>query len=307
MLRNKIRMGFSKPGEVLFLERNALALTGPVFADVWAREVPLGANFGRTGLHGLHITLTDGDKTPGCTIEEDWRCDGGGYHNYTLEVVDRMGSDSFTPDHGVLLAKNKNVDLSPFIWVVDAQPEDIDKLDFTRPDGTRANVTKGDYRQLSDALFHAGTGPGVVSEYVDEANRLHFYVLANERDDEGVLSYRVAVRSLDGAGVFGRGVELAAGDAQAAAPGRVAVHTFAVTNTGQAEDLVRIKAETADGWETTVSHDVLDVPAGETVDVPVYVTVPNGNPAATELTFTATSETDATQTASAKAPVEPVR
>lgn len=74
---------------------------------MWAREIPLGPGTGRSGLHGLLLTLTGGDKTPDCTAEQDWRCDGGGYENYTLEVVDRMGSDSFTPDHGVLIAKSR--------------------------------------------------------------------------------------------------------------------------------------------------------------------------------------------------------
>ena len=49
-----------------------------------------GSNASRSGLHGLYISLTDGDKEPSCTVANDWRCDGGGYHNYTLEVVDRF-------------------------------------------------------------------------------------------------------------------------------------------------------------------------------------------------------------------------
>ncbi len=160
-----------------------------------------------------------------------------------------MGSDSFTPDHGVLIAKNKGprADLAPFNWVIDAHPEDIDKVDFIRADGTAVPIGKGDYRQLSDALFHAGTGPGVVSEYVDEANRLHFYVLGTERDSEGVLSYRIAVRSLDGGGPDTRGVSLAQGSAQPAAAGRVAVQTFQVTNTGEAEDLIRVSRRAPPG------------------------------------------------------------
>jgi M6 family metalloprotease-like protein len=303
MLRDKLRMGFVKPTEVMFLEREALALTGPVFADVWAREIPLGPGPGRDGLHGLMITMATGDKTPACTVAEDWRCDGGGYENYTLEVVDRMGSDSFTPDHGVLIAKNKTAELAPWKWVADAHPEDIDKVDFVRADGRAVKITKGDYRQLADALFHAGTGPGVVSEYVDEPNRLHFYVLANERDDEGVLSYRVAVRSLDGGGLLPRGVSAATGDAQPASPGRVAVQTFEVTNTGAAEDLVRVKVESP--WAATVQSTVLDVPAGESVAVPVYVKVPADATGAAPLTFTATSETDATKTATQTAQVTP--
>jgi M6 family metalloprotease-like protein len=305
MLRDKLRMGFLKPNEVLFLEREALALTGPVFADVWAREIPLGPGTGRDGLHGLLITMATGDKTPACSVQDDWRCDGGGFENYTLEVVDRMGSDSFTPDHGVLLAKNKSVELAPWKWVVDAHPEDIDRVDFVTAAGKKVKVTKGDYRQLADALFHAGTGEGVVSEYVDEPNRLHFYVLANRRDADGVLSYRVAVRSLDGGGLFPRGVAAEAAGAQPAAAGRVAVQTVEVTNTGQGEDLIRLEATTADGWATMLQSTVLDVPAGQTVEVPVYVKVPEGATTATTLSLVATSETDATKTATATAPVAP--
>lgn len=89
-------------------------------------------------------------------------------------------------------------------------------------------MTKGDYRQLADALFHAGTGPGVVSRFVDEPNRLHFYVLENQRDADGVLSYRVAVRSLDGSGPAARGVSASTGGSQPASPGRVAVQRFRI-------------------------------------------------------------------------------
>ena len=119
------------------------------------------------------------------------------------------------------------------------------------------------------------------------ANRLHFYVLENNRDEDGVLSYRVAVRSLDGGGPGSRGVEVEERRGRRGARG-----TFRVTNTGSVEDLIRVEATTADGWATVVRSNVLDVPAGETVDVPVYVDVPEGATDATALTFTATSETD---------------
>jgi M6 family metalloprotease-like protein len=309
MLRNKLGMGFLKPTEVMFLDRTALAATGPQFADVWAREIPVGPTTPRSGLHGLYISLTDGDNEPACSVEDDWRCDGGGYQNYTLEVVDRMGSDSFTPDHGVLIAKNMGprADLAPFNWVIDSHPEDIDKTDFIAADGTTVPIGKGDYRQLSDALFHAGTGPGVVSEYVDEANRLHFYVLGMSRDDEGVLSYRIAVRSLDGGGPQTRGVSLEQGSAEPARAGRVAVQTFEVTNTGEGEDLIRVEPSSDAGWATSIGANVLDVPAGETVDVPVYVKVPGGAKKPSALTLTATSETDSSQSASSTATVTPAR
>jgi hypothetical protein len=53
------------------------------------------------------------------------------------------------------------------------------------PDGTAVPITIGDYRRLSDALFHAGVDSGGEFEYVDEANRLHFYVLDATKSDTG--------------------------------------------------------------------------------------------------------------------------
>lgn len=310
MIRNKIRLGFSKPGEVLALERDALARTGPITADIWARAVPLGPAAGRIGLHGITIAM-DQDRSPSCSISDDYRCDGGGYNLYTLEVVDRMGYDSFTPDHGVLIAKNKPADTAPFIWVTDSHAEDFNKVDFLRPDGTPAMISKGDYRQLADSLFHAGTGDDVVSEYVDTANRMHFYVLGITRDAQGVLSYRVGVRSLDGGGPFTRGVTLADAAGDPAAPGRVAVYRYSITNTGQATDLIRLSASTAAGWTTTLQHRVVEIAAGATVEVPVYVTLPSVEPDETldptSLTFSIASETDSTKTGTSTRQVTPVQ
>jgi M6 family metalloprotease-like protein len=302
MLRNKIRLGFTRPPQVLPLERTALQVAGPVITDVWAREIPVGAGHERSGLHGLQIRLADGDRSPACSVAEDWRCDGGGYTAYTLEVVDRMGSDSFLPDHGVLLAKTKDVDTAPFIWVIDANPEDIDLVDFVRPDGTQAKVSLGDYRQLVDSTFHAGTGPGVVSEHVDEANGLHFYVLDIARDDEGVLSYRVAVRATEGSRPVSRDVSVEATTAAgAASPGYVGQCAFDVTNSSADVDLVRFEAASDRGWPTTLRRNVGDIPAGGSESVPVHVQVPPGTRAGTAstVTLTATSETagDATESA----------
>ncbi|WP_164215723.1 M28 family peptidase [Virgibacillus sp. YIM 98842] len=307
MLRNKMKQGFLSEDEVLHLERDELKETGPVFADIVARQAPIGSEFGRTGLHGINISMDD--LTPEDYLEGDWRNDmlSGGYDNYTIEVVDRIGADSFATDSGVLIAKTKDAERAPFIWVVDSHPEDINVVDFTRPDGTEAMVTKGDPRQLADALFHAGngetlvsgdfdsvSGENIVSEYKDPYNRIHFYILDEYRDDDGVLRYRTAVRHLDEDGVFERGVEAERGEVERAEPGRVSVHNYAVTNTGEETDLIRVQAES--DWETMVEHNVIEVPAGETVEVPVYVEIPEGASAPVSLTFTATSETDPDQT-----------
>src|SRR5699024_5646787 len=299
MLRNKIKQGFLSEDEYLNLDRDELAETGPVTVDIIARSVPTGEEFGRTGLHGINIEMED--LTPANSLEDDWRADmqrgEKWYDNYTIEVVDRIGFDSFTPDSGVLMAKTKNAESAPNIWVVDANEEDIGEVDFVRPDGTDAMYSLGDYRQLSDALFKAGTDEDVVSEYVDEHNRLHFYVLDKKYDDEGVLSYRVSVRHLDGSGDFERGVSVESNTVEYAEPGKIATQNFSVTNTGEATDLIRIGVETDSDWETMVEHNVIEVEPGETVDVPVYVEIPENEQSPTKLTLTATSETDSEQIA----------
>jgi hypothetical protein len=307
MLRNKMRLGFYRPGEVLPLDRTALQRSGPVITDVWTREIPVGPGQPRTGLHGLQVRMTDGDRSPRCTVAEDYRCDGGNYTAYTLEVVDRMGSDSFLPDHGVLIAKTKDVDTAPFIWVADAHREDIDLVDFIRPDGAVAKVSLGDYRQLADAAFHAGTGPGVVSEYVDEPNGLHFYVLDIARDEEGVLSYRVAVRATAGSRPVERAVSVTATTASGtASPDYVAACEFDVGNASSDVDLVRFEATSDRGWPTTLRRDVGDIAAGADEKVPVHVQVPAGaRPGArSTVTLTAMSETSAEATEQATCEVQ---
>ncbi|MGN1401036.1 MAG: M6 family metalloprotease domain-containing protein [Bacillus sp. (in: firmicutes)] len=297
MLRNKIKQGFLSEDNYLQLNRDELAETGPVFADVLAREIPVGEEFGREGLQGINISMVD--MTPRNSLADDWRADmqrgEKWYDNYTLEVVDRVGYDSFLPDAGVLLAKTKNAESAPNIWVIDSHEEDIELVDFTRPDGAAAKLSKGDFQQLADSLFKAGTGEGVVSEYRDEHNRLHFYVLGKQYDQQKALAYRVAVRHMDGPGPHKRGVSISGGKVSPAEKGRVAVYSHKVKNTGKATDLIRLNASTNDDWETKVQHEVIEVKAGQTVAVPVYVKIPEakkGKKASTRLTVTTVSETD---------------
>jgi hypothetical protein len=319
MLRNKLRLGFLKPNELLPLERDSLSRLGVVAVDIFPRAYPLAPTTTDVGLHGIQIAL-DRDEAPSCAVAQQHDCDGGGYHSYTVEVVDRIGYDSFLTDRGVLIAKTKHADLAPFIWVQDAHPEDINErtgvgehegreiFDYVKPDGEDFPLSLGDARQLADATFHAGTGEGVVDEFVDEANQLHFYVLGTTVREDGVRTYRVAVRHLDDQSPFTRGVEAAAGEDGSAAPGNVARATFTVTNSGNGIDLFRLAAETAQGWEVQLQHDVVEVGIGETVEIPVFVRVPEPEEGATlsadELTFTVTSETGG-QSATATAAINP--
>jgi len=305
MLRNKLKLAIVDELNVLRLSRDALAGSGVVVARVTAREVQPGA----AGLTGLNIALDGGDRRPACDVNADPLCDGGGYNNYTVEVVDRMGVDSFTPDAGVLLARTKDRDSAPFIWTVDANPQDIDQTDFVLPNGTPQMMTIGDYRQLSDALFHAGTDSGSEYEYVDLANRLHFYVLDVRRDGAGVLSYTVAVRSLDGAGPQRRGVTVFP-TSIVAPPREWSVCTVFARNTGRAaavppghpedvtayvgSDVYRISATASGGATTWLPTTVTTARFGEAVPVRVLVRrAPNG----TEVTINVTSESDPTKSA----------
>ncbi|MFI7421677.1 M6 family metalloprotease domain-containing protein [Nonomuraea sp. NPDC049684] len=310
MLRNKLKLGMVDEQNVLRLSREALDESGLVTAKILARAVRPGQG----DLSGVNISFdAPGDKST-CSAT-DPLCDRGGYQNYTVEVVDRMGSDSFTPDSGVLLAKTKNEDRAPFEWVIDANPQDIGMTDYVMPDGTKVPITVGDYRQLSDALFHAGTDSGSEYEYVDQANRLHFYVTDLKRNRNGELSYTVAVRSLDGSGPQKRGVRVL--PAAGVPTGKnVSTCTFPVFNTGRAapaqgqhpedvsaylnSDVYRVKAEVqGKGWTAQVPNALASVAFGKQAPVTVNAVRAPGGDRLARVKLTAVSESDPTKTATA--------
>jgi M6 family metalloprotease-like protein len=332
-LRNKIGMGFVPYASVLRLNRNGLAASGLAVADVIARAVnadPLPAG----SLAGVQVTL-DGpspvDREPACDVNTSPVCDGGGpagnWSNYTLETVQRIGYGSFEPDNGVLIAKNKaypaggrstegsTCGYNCFTWVEDAHPQDIDQVDFTRPDGTPVMRTMGDYRQLNDALFHAGTDSGSSNEYVDSANHLHFYVLDKYTDGNGILHYILGIQNPTGAGPQKHNVAVSAGTVSTQTPAGSANCDFPVTNTGvdaptdprlhpQDEraylhnDIYRLSTTVSgSGWSARLYNNLTTAPFGGTASVPVYVTA--GTAASATVTLTATSVSDPTKTATA--------
>jgi hypothetical protein len=195
--------------------------------------------------------------------------------------------------------------------VIDANPQDINMTDYVLPDGTKVPITIGDYRQLSDALFHAGTNSGSEYEYVDEANRLHFYVTNVKRDKKGILSYTVAVRSLDGNGPAKRGVRLLP---TVGLPGRSGVATcnFPLTNTGKAaapqgqhpedvskylnSDVYRLTAKIEGrGWSVNLPNALTTAKAGTSVAVPVQAKYDGRSASLAKVTLTAVSESDPTK------------
>ncbi|KAF1997825.1 M6 family metalloprotease [Amniculicola lignicola CBS 123094] len=306
-VRDKIQIGLATMNEVLQISSTALATSGLVVAEVIARSVDPGDD----ALIGLNITMPS-DRSPACNTATDPLCDGGGYPYYNMEVIDRMGADSFIPDSGVMLSKSKRPGApQPFQWVVDANPQDIHTVDFVRPNGTAKYYTIGDYRQLADALFHAGTRSGSQYEFIDTPNRLHFYILDRIRDSRGVLKYNVGVRSLDGSGSNKRAAELDAGKIESGYKdaSKGVLCSFKLKNSGDASkdttghpqdltdylryDIYRLNATTdSKGWIVEVPNALTSVKVDSSHKV--YVAVKAGKGAVKEgiVKLTVTSESD---------------
>lgn len=315
-LRSKTKLGFISEAQVLRISRDALASTGMIVATVKARSAIPNS----TDIQGVRVELSQ-DRTPACNVSTSPLCAGTAVYNfYSVETVQRIGADSFTPDNGVLLAKNKNAETSTcgylcFTWVIDANPADISKVDFTRPDGTPVMRSIADYRQLNDALFHAGTNSGSQYEFVDSANRLHFYIISRTVDATGVLTYKVAISSLDGRGPQPRGVSVATGSASGSAS-TGAVCTFALRNTGSAAgtgsghpedvraylnaDVYRLSATVSGiGYRVVVPNALASTGFGTSTNVSVNVAATTSAAATGTVTLRATSESDPTKTATA--------
>ncbi|MGH2692238.1 MAG: M6 family metalloprotease domain-containing protein [Actinomycetota bacterium] len=311
MLRTKVRLGFVSPADVLYTTQRALN-AGPVIADVLQREQPMTPAMRLNGLkYGINVALGRDTGDTACPRPGKARCDGGGYDNYTVEVVNRVGYDSFTPDHGVLIAKTKNADLLPFLWVVDSHPDDIGAIDYIKPNGEPQPYRFGDYRQLSDALFHVGRkgtnelGKGLAvngetaNSYEDTGNAVKFLVLDKREDAAGVLSYRVAVLSTTPSPALTYGVQISGEEVTVGVePGKVATYKVRLTNTGSATDIFRVAAS-GQGADTKILNDLVEIGAGQSKTVTVHI-----RPSAEcySLSFTATSEGDTSKTASTSTP-----
>jgi hypothetical protein len=244
-------------------------------------------------------------------------------------VVQQIGYDSFTPDNGVLIAKNKDRlrgrnggpnAFNSYIWVIDAHPEDINMVDYTKPNGDKVMRTIADYRQLNDALFHAGLSSGSQFEWEDTPNRLHFYVIDIEKNKEGILSYTLAVRSLDDSGLHERGVVLKAKAKQRAREPNTPV-TFKLINAGKAvetdpalhpsdasaylnSDVYRLSVSVeGKGWTVQLLNGLAAVEFGGSQPVTIYVSQEDGSALSAKVTLRATSESDPSKTATASVKV----
>src|SRR5262249_11289213 len=106
MLRSKMRFEFLKPETLLTVRRSELFGQGIAIGKVAARAIdpPEGQ------LAGIVVRLdgpAPGDHTPPEDYAKNPNSAGDTqYDFYSIEVVQRVGYDSFTPDNGVLVSKN---------------------------------------------------------------------------------------------------------------------------------------------------------------------------------------------------------
>jgi M6 family metalloprotease-like protein len=317
MLRNRMVNGFVSKNEVLTLSREDLAGSGPVVAVITARAVePLPGTFA-----GIIIRL-DGaephDRTPADDPSLNPLSPGiPDYDYYSVEVIQRIGYDSFCPDNGVLIAKNKDKEgrnggpnqFNCFNWVIDAHPEDINMVDYVRPDGEKVMRTIADYRQLNDALFHAGQYSGSRFEYTDTANNLHFYIIDTGRTSEGILTYKIGISALKGPALQKREFTVSSPKRERI-KGKGGYVSFILKNTGepfatdpslhyrntarwQNNDIYRISlTEENKNARVRLLNSLAALEPGESSEIPVHVQAETGSARKIKLNLVVRSETD---------------
>lgn len=332
MLRNRIVNSFIPDTRILFVSREGLAKSGPVVATITARAVePLPGTFA-----GVIVRL-DGAEPHDRAPPDDPAVNplSSGIPNfdfYSLEVVQRIGYDSFCPDNGVLLAKNKDKEsrnggvngFNCFNWVIDAHPEDINVVDYVKPDGTPVMRTIADYRQLNDALFHAGNNSGSQAEWEDITNRLHFYIIDFQKNQDGLLSYKIGIRSLDESGPQKRGLDIVP-PSSFRMKNQEEYCIFTIKNTGEmAEtdpvlhkndisasldyDIFRLMINVeGEGWKAQLLNSLTSMKSGDSEKIPVYISHEKVHSNFAKVTLTAQSENDPSKTASSFFFIKPGR
>ena len=167
--------------------------------------------------------------------------------------------------------------------------------------------TIADYRQLNDALFHAGNNSGSLNEWEDLYNRLHFYVLDLKKNKEGILSYKIGIRSLDRPGKQMLGVTVVS-----PSPLQMKNHsgycTFILRDTDKmAEknpsprdleisnnlnyDIYRLSlAVEGKGWNATLMNNFSSLKPGNSENIPVYISHDKYCSGSARVTLTARSE-----------------
>ena len=140
-------------------------------------------------------------------------------------------------------------------------------------------------------------------------NKLHFYMLDKRADAQGVLHYKVGVRSTAGAGPQTRGVVAGSGDARARPKASPPARSRSRTRARQPRRPRTLHPQDASayldsdtpplgpstsaaGWEAHLKNVFAVAKFGETVQVPVYIAKAAGAAASGSVTLNATSESD---------------
>jgi len=322
MLRNRIVNGFENEGDVLVISREDLLKYGTAVVRITARAVSP-----KKGEYSGLIVRLDGAKPYDYTPYEDPLINPlsqgtSEFNFYSMEVIQRVGYDSFCPDNGVLLAKNKDQEslngepnaFNCFNWVIDAHPEDINMVDYVRPDGSNVMRTIADYRQLNDALFHAGLNSGSKYEYIDAYNNLHFYIVDLQSDSTGIISYTVGVKAIQRSIKRHRSVQLSEPESvQTSASGKFVCFTISNFDDKLKEnpagyynsDIYRLTVNAeGQGWHAEVLNNLVAVNnRGESV-IPVYFRYDRGADKNATINLTVQSVSSASLVATASYKVE---
>ena len=330
-LRNKRFLNFITDTDILRLNRDGLAQTGLAVAEVKAREVAPDGE-----LAGVRVLLNGaGDTNPPCRWPAPTRrCEGPWYtsrrpatrsarafNDYTIEVVQQIGSDSFVagPRRPDRQDQDRQLDLRlvqllRLVHRLQPAGHQPGRLRQGRRHAGQGDASATSAR-LNDGSFNVGLNSGSTYEYKAAGNNLHFYILDKRTDADGILRYTVGVRSLAGSGPQTRGVSLGTptvgrrrglhdlhvpaqehgrggGDDPALHPQDASAYLNS--------DIYRLSASTsATGWEAHLKNALATAKFGETVQVPVYIAKAAGAAASGSVTLTATSESDPTKTMSA--------
>jgi hypothetical protein len=174
--------------------------------------------------------------------------------------------------------------------------------DYIKPDGTKVLRTVADYRQLNDALFHAGLDSGSSYEYTDENNRLHFYIVDIARDSSGIISYTLGVKSLDNHEKRERSLNVeslnqSAEDRKRHAVKVILTNDAAPENEGKTAcndyDIYRISVIiNGEGWTAGTLNALAAVACGEKKEIPVYYFTERNADRKAEITVKIVSESN---------------
>ena len=315
MFPSKRFSGFYDAGDIYTLSVANLKTAGPVVKEVVARNIPMnnGGYYPQLEQYGLiapnfykaiELTFDSANTDKDTLVTRDWSNTRSRAVSMSVEVVERTGYDSYAPDDGVILTRLASATNGSGYQVVDSHlGAGIQTMHDYYLNGSPVAYPIAHQVHLFDAAFKAGVSTidtgyyegseyqydprgdkskvisgNTVNEYYDTANGLHFYIL-ERHDNPGkfstFLSYSIGLLHDDGPAVSGA-LKIEPKVAEGESWNRVAVVNFKITNSGaSATDIIRVAADGGD-LDAVILNDLYAIGVGETVTVPVYVSIPAG-------------------------------